>query len=264
MIRNREPYPRDEVVSGITICGDNVVDNVVRSKFDKSWAVVTWNNYGIGAETGKDCKDAGGLHVCMENGYFKRKAGYRIMTRSGFNGNEEFYGEGDITRWRQLGIDIRPWNKDGKYILVAAQRGKAYNDMAMSDAWPEEILPAIRERTKRPILYKPHPGRQIVPKKLPKDTEVIGAKDPIEKYFDDAFAVVVWTSNSATDALIAGVPVFYCGPTIACYALSSMGIDNIEDPIYPNNRLGVFSELAYHQWNLQEIESGQAWAYVTH
>jgi hypothetical protein len=263
MLRQHRAYPRRETLAGVQAAGDMLMTHADSSQLTRDCAVVTWNNYGLAKRFAGQCKQAGGKHVVMENGYLKREAGYYLMNLDGFNGNEKATPNDSPARWDKLGIELKPWVKDGAYILVCAQRGKYnYSPMAMPSIWPDAVLNSLRKRTSMKLVYKPHPERVVTLKQPPSNCEVLDHRTPLSDCLPRAFAVVVWTSNAATDALINGVPVFYCGPTIACADLATKGINTIEQPRYPE-REKTFYDLAWRQWHVNELQSGKAWRYVT-
>jgi hypothetical protein len=265
MLRHAPEYPRKELEEGIRKAGDTICNIVDPEKFDENSVVVTWNKYGVNGRVADKCIEKGGLHVAMENGYFRREDGFFIMSRNGFNGKETDREKMPYSqRWQNLGIALAPWKKSGSSILVCAQRGGGYSDMAMHDEWPSNILPALRTITDRPIIYRPHPARQKEPTSYPINTTISNPRiESMGAAMDDAFAIVVWTSNSATDALIQGIPAFYCGPTIATRELSIHGIGEISTPRYAETREEIFSEMAWLQWHKSELSDGSAWRYVT-
>jgi len=264
MLRQHEVYPREATIAGVLASGDKLMSNTVSDALDENCAVVTWNKYGFSDRFATQCKAVGGKHIVMENGYLRRNEKYYLMNLDGFNGNETVNWNFSPDRWDKLNIELKPWKTTGKYILVCAQRGKYnYSPMAMPATWPDTVLEKIRQQTDRKIIYKPHPERVLMPVNLPVNCEVVHHKEPLDDLLENAFATVVWTSNAATESLLAGVPVFYCGPTIACKDLAKHGVGDIEYPYYATNRDKIFHNLAWRQWHVSEIQSGEAWRYVT-
>lgn len=267
--RRHPSYPAYEVMKGIRSCGDDVqpFDNV---RINSDSVAVTWNCYGTSRRVAEKVKALKGKHVVFENGYLNRQDGYYAMGLDGINGNEANAIEGiSDERFKKLNIKIKPWNKKGKHILVCAQRGGGYNQMAMPNEWPEEILGKLINKTGMSIKYRPHPERQInldTSNYLTDwhNVEIIDHTQDINEQIKDAFAVVVFTSNAANEALLLGIPVFYCGPAISCSHLALQGIENIEQPFYPEDREQYFNYLAHRQWHKDEIESGEAWRNLIH
>ena len=89
----------------------------------------------------------------------------------------------------------------GEEILVLPQRGFGPQEVAMPEGWVDTTVAAIKRKTSRPVRVRKHPGNH--PPEI-----------PIEHDLDNVWAVVTWGSSAAIKALAAGVPVFYCFPTV--------------------------------------------------
>lgn len=264
MLKTHDNYPYEPLVRGILNTGDRIIQSSSSHSITDNSIVVTWNNYGVPERQARRCRELGGKHVAMENGYVGRGKGYYLMNQDGFGGSEKVkFRNCSPDRWNKLDTRLNPWDKKGRYILVCAQRGKGYNSQAMSDDWPDQIIAKIRKLTDRPILFRPHPMKVNYPKNQ-EDVTIINSKlESMEQTLErGVFATVVWTSNSATQSLIRGIPVFYCGPVLACDTIASKDINNLENPFYPD-REQAFFDLAWRQWNLNEIQDGTAWRAVT-
>ena len=75
---------------------------------------------------------------------------------------------------------------------------------------------------------------------------------------------MTWSSNSAVEALLAGIPVFVQAKHAASYRMGTPDLTKIENPVAPsdNIRLRFFQALAANQWTAEEIASGMAWAQI--
>ena len=72
----------------------------------------------------------------------------------------------------------------------------------------------------------------------------------------DAWAFVSLQSTAGFIAMTKGVPSFFTDNT-----LSYIGkIENIENPLID---FRIFNNLAYGQWTLKEIETGEAWENIS-
>lgn len=68
-------------------------------------------------------------------------------------------------------------------------------------------------------------------------------------------AVVVWSSTAGVKALLAGIPVFRCGPNFIAEHAARHGITEIETP-FVGDRAQALERMAWGQWSVEEIESG--------
>jgi len=119
--------------------------------------------------------------------------------------------------------------------------------MRSPDGWHNDAARRLRAITKRPVRIRPHPG---------------GKPDPnaptLEQDMQGAYAVVVWASSSGVKALISGLPVFYEAPHWIASPAARRGIEEIDRPLMDDAaRRSAFESMAWAQWNLAEIASGE-------
>jgi len=265
-IKKQEPYPWREVAAGVKACGDLTVAVWDPKDYNSHSIAATWNKYGTAARVADQIKAAGGTHIAIENGYMRREQGYFAMGINGINGRDERQVlVRRVHRFRKLQIRVEPRRENGNHILVIGQRGGSYNDMAMPNDWPGQVIKQLNAITDRPIHYRAHPGRERLPHGHDCLYTQIDTRIPIGDALRGAHAVVVYTSNVATDALIQGVPVFFCGPAIAVQEAAEQGITNIETPVpvHRDNQMDILQDLASRQFHINEIERGTAWRILT-
>jgi hypothetical protein len=185
--------------------------------------------------------------IYVDNGYFRSKwqggDHYRITVNA-----EQHSGVGSSNgeRWKRLDIQIKPWRRDGKHILIACQ----------SDFWHERhghgsaagfsanVTRALRQFTDRLIVSRMKP---------------IGVhkEPPLSESLKDCWAVVTHSSMVALEAMLQGIPAF----VLAKCALSPVSLSDlskIETPVYPELEHWA-AVLADNQWTLNEIRNGTAW-----
>lgn len=207
--------------------------------------LVIWNRYAAFADQARLWEQRGGTVLVCENGYFGKDAEgrqYYAIAANGHNGSGR-WPEPQHDRLSKLNTEFKPWRTEGDHILICGARGIGPSGIAQPPGWEIEIQRAINKITKRPTRIRAHPGNNP-------------AKTPLADDFKNCWAVVTWASNCATEALIAGIPVHYCGPFIATAGAATRGIELIENP--PTvDRLETFHRLAWQQWSVAEIESGE-------
>ena len=161
-------------------------------------------------------------------------------------------------RWNKLGIRLKPRTR-GERILITGCSQKFSNLHGFSNEdFIRNTVERLKKFTKRPIVYRPKSSdRHAAP--------VSGAlfshhQCKIEEELKNAHAVVTFSSNTAADALIAGVPAFVLGPSIA-RPLSNTDLSQIENACFPSDkeRLQWCHDLAYCQWRVGEMEDGSLW-----
>jgi hypothetical protein len=177
-----------------------------------------------------------------DHGYFHRGRFFRLT----FNDYQHStLGASDGKRWKNLGIEIKSWKKNGTKILLAPQSDQFFRIHGTSQGqWIRETTDKLRSYTDREI---------IVTRKVASNAE-----DNFRASLDDVFAVVVFTSVAGLYATVEGVPCF-ATQDCASAKFGDMKLENVESPTYVENRLEKLSVLADNQWTLEEISNGSAW-----
>lgn len=155
-------------------------------------------------------------------------------------------------------LKIRPWNKEGKYILIAGMSAKGAIAAGFKpEQWEKDIVSLIRRASDRPILYRPKPNWSDY-------TVIEGCKldrnADLYKVLEDCYAVVAHHSNVAVDAIIQGVPAF-CHEGVA-RVQSLQDISMIDKPLMRDDREQWVRDIAYTQWSVSEIASGLPWMHL--
>lgn len=255
-IRGR-PEPRFSAMhAGLLSLGYQVeIDGDAAASIAPDDILVIWNRYGGWAEVADKYEAAGARVVVCENGYYGQTTAMSI----GWHNGRGRHNVGGRERFDALGIEFKPWRTRGSHILVCGQRGIGYGGVDQAESWAADLIRRLCGMTPRPILFRPHPAGQRRPRFT--GAESVDCRQPLAEQLRDCWAVVVWTSNSATAALIAGVPVFYEGPALITAKAATKGIALIETPPMPD-RVPAFVDLAWGQWTLEEIGSGAAFKHL--
>ena len=242
--------------AGLRAIGYDVIEGASQQP-QRDDLVLTWNAYGPSYDATRRFIAAGGDALVFEEAYIRNIGGekYFACALGGHNGFGR-WRVGSPERWQSWDIPVAPWREDGDHILVCGQRGFGYNAMAMPNTWPDDIARELRSATDRPLWYRPHPTRRAVMPKGGYD-RVLDFDEPIAGHLADAWAVVVFTSNAATDALLAGIPAIFCGPAIVARQAARRGIAVVEKP-FMGDRAPAFVELSWAQWSTREFEDGTA------
>lgn len=152
-------------------------------------------------------------------------------------------------RWNQLGLEIKPYKMDGNILICG--------DWPEVD-WPVKVVAEIRKHTKRNIIIRHHPSRAM-------KVHVPGAFSSYrsrEEDLEDAFIVLVHNSSICFEALLNGCHLFQwdsglCG----AHKYAEKDVSKIDDPL-ECDREQLFYNLAYAQWNCDELRSGEAWKHL--
>lgn len=246
LIRAEPHYRSEAFVSGLQRAGYQVV----RSCPDRGVPgdlLVIWNRYGIYEQAAERFEREGGLVLVAENGYLGKDEGgiqYYALARHGHNGSGT-WPTGGTERFSRLGIELKPWRKDGGHVLVCAQRGIGSRHMASPLEWHNSVARRLRALTKREIVIRVHPEDRNLRTKQP----------PLEEQWRGAWAVVIWSSGAGVRALIEGLPVIFDAPHWICGSAAGL-VENIESLRMPE-RLPALQRMAWAQWTVSELASGE-------
>lgn len=133
-------------------------------------------------------------------------------------------------RWDSMGIYMAPFRGSGETVILP-QRGIGSAPTRMPAGWPSAAQRKYGGR------IRPHPGKR----------EGLCLVDDLAH----AGKVVTWGSGAAIKALMMGIPVVSEMPNwIGCQDNTEVG------------RIEMLRRLAWAQWELHEIESGEAFAHL--
>ena len=146
--------------------------------------------------------------IVLEVGGIKRGTTWKV----GLNGinRDAFWGDtgNDDSRARSLGLGLKPWRKDGEYILICGQHDKSlqWRNMPSMSQWIIDTIETIQKHSKRPIIFRPHPRCPLphiehefknVKRQEPRHLE--GTYDDFDMAFDNVFATVGIHPHDAKD-----------------------------------------------------------------
>lgn len=151
-------------------------------------------------------------------------------------------------RFKALGIPLRARGGDpeGYTLLIGQVPGDAAHgmDTATMRKWLATVAGQYAD-----VHYRPHPRWAVTM------TGARIAKGSLDEALAGARQVIVWNSNTGHEALLAGVPVIahgcvpyadLCGPKVPSVA----------------KRRAYFHRLAYGQWTLAEMRSGECQRFI--
>lgn len=201
-----------------------------------------------------------GKTLVVSFGSLKRSEGFFTLGWNGLNGRAEYFNENSpADRWEQLHIDLRPWRSSGQHIIVSGQV-PTDGSVATVDIfqWCEEQTINLRCWTARPIIFRPHPLARDISFEIP---GAVRSEKSLSEDLSEAWAVVTYNSTSSSMAVIDGVPVFTADRGSMAWEVSNHDLKKIENPVLFDRTQWAFN-LAYTQWQLEEIKAGLAWDHL--
>ena len=203
--------------------------------------------------------------IVLEVGGIRRGSTWKVGL-NGINRDAYFGPSGnDNNRCNSLGLSLKPWKYDGEYILLCGQHDKSlqWHGMPPMSQWVIDTLQTIRNNTKRPILFRPHP-RCPLPAiehefKDVRRQQPIHIKDTYDDFdleFDNVWATISYSSNPGIHSIIEGVPAFVGTSSLAYDAADDIDfLQNIETPLY-GDRTQWLNDYAWTEFTLEEISEG--------
>ena len=182
-------------------------------------------------------------------------------------------------RWNEVKamqrIEIKPWRKTGKYVLLILQRPgdsslkNLLKKYGTYEIFLQSVLRDIRKYTSKPIKIRLHPLRQDVQLDIlnkvnldgvtisenNKDSKLLEGGDGLQRDFDNAFAVVGFNSNALTESVCEGIPTFSMCPSSMAWECSNKNLKNLDVPNTFDRDQWLYN-LAYCQWREDEIAQG--------
>ena len=201
--------------------------------------------------------------IVLEVGGIKRGTTWKVGL-NGINRDAYFGPSGmDNSRAVQQGLSLKPWRKDGEYILICGQHDKSlqWKNMPRMSNWFLETYDTIRKHTDRPIVFRPHPrcrlehiesGLKYVYRQDP--VHIGGTYDDFDMGFDNVYCTISWSSNPGIHSVINGVPAFV-GPSSLAYDVAGHDLNLIEYTQTPD-RTQWLNDYAWTEYTVEEIAEG--------
>lgn len=207
----------DAFVSGLNTLGFAVGNRIDSDLF------VTWNRIGDADRIAQQFEAHGKPVIVSENAAWGNEfnGGKWHTLGLGRHNTAGCFPVGGAERWDSLGVKLDPWRTEGETVVLG-QRGIGVYGMPRD--WPSKVKHLGR--------YRPHPGRS---------TGV-----PLQCDLKNAAKVITWGSGAAVKALMWGIKVESHYPEW----VARQG--NCDE-----SRLEMFRRLAWGQWQLDEIATGE-------
>lgn len=160
----------------------------------------------------------------------------------------------DDVRLQRLKIDRSQYCRGRRIVLVPpdVKVAHAYR-IGNVDEWIRNTVGKIQTFTQRPVVVRTRPASR----------EVRQSSDRFDQLLqDDVNAVVVYSSNCATESIMHGIPVVALGESAAAPLAQPLEkIDELED-LDPDQVEAWLRHLSYSQFTIKEMRSGYAWRMV--
>ena len=182
----------------------------------------------------------------LDHGYFKQSSRNFIKNTTTLNSLDGYFrivhnnfwhnGKGAYKedRLKQLNLNFKENKNKGSYIILSDLENDAVNYYNLHN-WRENTIKKISNISDRKILIHSR-----------------GSKIPLKILLKDAWAFVSDHSSGGFLSILEGVPAYFTNST-----LSNIGcLEELEKGLI---NYVALNNLAYGQWNMSEIDSGEAW-----
>lgn len=225
--------------------------------------------------------------ICIETPLLNRSmcelhTQYRIGV-NGFLNNSGIFTDSredyPSDRFEKLNISWPGWKKspDGHILLMLQLPGDASLRGQNIYEWAFHTVQEIRNYTDKKIIIRTHPLAPLRPGdefydfffKLHQENIIdvslsYASNTCLSQDFNDAYCSISYTSGSAIDSILHGIPTIAVDPGNFTYEISSHYINEIlnvkEETSEQVHRW--LNRLAYHQWSIEEMYNGEAWEYL--
>ncbi len=207
---------------GLQGLGYTVVEGCT-TKPGPSDILVTWNRLREGAIAANAFESRGLPVLVEENAIWGNDfcGGHWYTVARSVHNTAGKFPVGDAARWDGLGVELAPFRTEGETVILP-QRGIGPRGVAMPMDWAKRHKGRVRS----------HPGT--------------GACVPLEQDLAGCGRVITWGSGAAVKALMLGITV-----------TSEMPNWIAEQENTNAGRLAMFRRLAWAQWRIEEIASGE-------
>ena len=205
---------------------------------------------------------------------------YRIGLNGFLNDDAEFNNDNaEPNRLNTFSINPKEFkNPNAGNILILLQLpGDASLRQSNHGEWLLETIEEIRNQTDRDIKIRFHPAMSekghenffkdigtIVFKNYQNLTWSDGKASTLMQDLQNAGVCVTYSSGSAIDSIIEGVPTITVDAGNFAYPISSKFIQDLPNPYIPTQeeRLKWLTKLAYCQWSRAEMSGGDAFRHI--
>ena len=168
-------------------------------------------------------------NVLNMDGYFRI-----VFNNLIYNGDVNYQDD----RLKKLNLKFVEQIKFGEHIILS-EPSEVMKNIYNAHNWVDDTKRIIKKFSDRKI---------IVHNKF--------SKKPLDSLLKNAWSFVSLQSTAGFKAMINGIPAYFTEPSLK-------NINRIEELESPKINYNIFNNLAYGQWTLKEIESGEAWNIIS-
>ena len=206
----------------------------------------------------KYCQNARVPFYYLDNPYFVigNIKDYLRVSKEKFCRNT--LGDFPDDRLKDFNINIEDWNTNRGDSILVIPPTHAMCWFFDQKNWLADTISEIRKYTDRSIIIRHKPHNPLINHRTHYPIAEISPKNdyitPLSEDLMKAHCVVTFNSNSAIQALQAGIPII-CNEQCSAYPLTNK-FEDIENLTLHDNRQQLFNTLSYSQFSQNEIKAG--------
>ena len=203
--------------------------------------------------------------LVMERGHVGDRMAYTSCGWNGLGRRGRYPKAGDGgKRWDILWGDLmKPWTDrgpEGYALLIGQVPGDAslYGLAGGFHKWAQKTTYLLMAAGYS-VVYRPHPLVRRAGLRFCPERADLSYAESILSDLRGASLCVTYNSTAGVDAVIAGVPTITMDVGAMAWPVAS---HSPEDPVIRPDRQKWAYDLAWTQWSIEEIRSGEMWAHV--
>ena len=139
--------------------GHTLVNSIEDAEVHVIWSVLFHGRMAKNKDIWNMCIKKDIPIIVLEVGGIKRGTTWKVGI-NGINRDAYFGPTGmDSSRADSQGLSLKPWRKDGDYVLICGQHEKSlqWRDMPRMSTWVMDTINQVQINIDKPIIFRPHP-----------------------------------------------------------------------------------------------------------
>lgn len=253
----------DAFETSLKNAGHNVVYNDMNADVAVIWSVLFHGRMAKNKQVWNTYRKSKRNIIVLEVGGIKRGTTWKV----GLNGinRDAYFGDqlNNSDRANSLGLKLKPWRTDGKFILICGQHDKSLQwfEMPSMSTWIMQTIDQLQIHYDYPIVFRPHPRcrlpeieRQYKNVYRQDPIHISGTYDDFDMKFDDIKYTVSWNSNPGIHSILNGVPA-HVGPSSLAFDVACPHLLMADNPHTPDRQQWL-NDYAWTEFTVEEIASG--------
>lgn len=197
--------------------------------------------------------------LVMERGFIGDRFSWTSLGWNGLNGRARWNEPQDNGErfWSNFGHLVNEWEAFGGYALLI---GQVDGDMALRGVnfaqWCRQAIDVMTDKG-MDVRFRPHPEAVKRGQPLPVTSAPV-LDGTLADALSGAACVITWNSNTAVEAVLAGVPAVAADEGSMAWPVAAHEIGEIAMP----DREEWFRAMSWRQWAMDEVADGSAWDVV--